>query len=238
MNTILISAFIVQFGPIHIRKLIVFLPFTAILTAAILYHLFFKKKGLYLIAGTLILTLLIFTNFVHIFPLNLAKDAAKEVNLQGYVGKETVDRFLNNSLSPRYYFFDFLYEITHHYESPTESVYKILAANYSRGDKIFFISDDLDWQYISLYLNVTVYPALTQEELVVLNEDYDWIIIGTISEADIKIENYVNIEKYDLFIAHNKEGYYSEAPDPVNHRFKTDKNGKILVYKKMHIRET
>ncbi|MCX6815412.1 MAG: glycosyltransferase family 39 protein [Candidatus Aenigmarchaeota archaeon] len=231
ITILVLSSLISVTGPISIRKLIVLLPLASILIAYVISQMFFARKNNAMkFLGFIILIILVFTNFINIIPLNFIRN----VDLGSYATQEVTDRFLSRSLQPRYYFFDYLYEATHHYEYSSESVIKVVSQTYVKGDKIFLMSNYVPPQAFVMYLNASQENIISRNNLSELNESYRWIIIDNATTSpNANLDLYINTAKYEIFTVHNTGEQWSEFPDPVHHRFSPEQNGYILIYKKI-----
>jgi len=213
------------------RSLIFLMPLFCLIIGNIIYKIKEKNK----VIAYLLLILLIFTNFLHLFPFVFFKSAALNV-FENFYAKDSFSpeeltsyekqTFIENSLNVRFFFFDYLYEITRDYDSSDELIVNYMIKNGNKNDT--FIASSFP-NTILLY---------TGMNMVDLNAGrIDWIVIrGFKVRADIE-ENFtksvnekINLSNYDKIVINSLEERWADAPDPVNHRFKTDKNGTVILY--------
>lgn len=218
-----------------IRSWIFLMPLFCLIIGNIIYKI--KKKNK--VIAYLLLFLLIFTNFLHLFPFVFFKSAALNV-VENFYGKGSFapeeltsyekQTFIENTLSVRFFFFDYFYEISHDYDSSDELIVNYMIKNGNKNDT--FIAS-------SFPNTILLYTGMNMVDLNANN--IDWIIIrGFKVRADIE-ENFtksvnkeINLSKYDKIVINSLEERWADAPDPVNHRFKTDKDGTVTIY---HLRK-
>ena len=217
------------------RRLVVSLiVFTFPVSAIILSNLLRKKKW---IAITLIIVL-IFSNFLYLIPFyplkyfsfsrlspaSFGEDAAESSSI--------IKRFLRNSLEPRFYIIDYIYEITHDYDSVDESIIRLLKKKGSEND--LYVTNAFDG-VIHFYTGMTL-PIIDPQKGKYYDDlnisMADWIIIRNYNkQAYLKsVRAQVNLSNYKRYIVRNLDEQWVDMPDIINHRFKTDNNGEVTIY--------
>ncbi|MBU0580432.1 MAG: glycosyltransferase family 39 protein [Candidatus Margulisbacteria bacterium] len=208
-----------------IRYLLILIPPLSLVSGFIIYKIKEKNK---FIAYALII-LLIGTNFLHLFPFFFLKGFTNNINSDLITDYEK-EHFIDNSLKVRYFFFDYLYEISHDYDSSDELIINYLQKYGSPEDT--FIASDFP-QPILLYTNMKMVDFNSSK--------VDWIVVRGFKVREDKTQRFIDdlkqnidLSRYKTIIIDSLEERWAEAPDPANHRFETNKNGKIIIY---HLKE-
>ncbi len=202
--------------PAPVRYLLPIMPFFYILTAMVIIQV--AKWSKYVaVLGILVL---IFTSYLHVFPYVFLKPALKSIH-SPYIQDQ--DYFWGNSLKIRYDLSNYLYEITHDYESTDESVIRYLKENARDSDTIL----SNDQMLMIVYGNWTILR---------LNDFYkqppNWIIIRYNSKQFIDfISQRFDLKQYEKIEIHNKDTYWSDDPNPLHHRYVTDTTGLVVIYR-------
>jgi len=188
-------------------------PISMILMAAVLLDI---KKHKYLMV--IIIILLIFTNYLFIFPFKpFEKIILNRVskNSDGYL-------FIKDGLGARYFMVNYLYEITHHHSIPEEKIINEIKTKYNKGDII--LTNGINEVYI-FYLDATIYRTS-------LNKSPNWIIPKKPDALWDGQEDYEFVmsmidERYEKIVINSTDYIYPlDSPHPRTHRFKENKEMK------------
>ena len=238
--TILLGSFL--FLPVKgdllpaVRYLVFLIPLLSIVTAEALAVVRRKSVFIALVLAVVIGT----TNVIHIAPLIPFRPLLDAVT----VGKaqELESEFIDQSLAPRAYFPEYLYEVTHHTTSAEEEIIRVMSEDGSPGDT--FITSNFA-HVILVYTNMDVglpdaraesYYKMTGQQPP--NRVPEWIIPrgfrferaetdAFIREADATY----NLSRYrQVAIDINDEERWASSPDPINHKFKTDTSRTLTIY--------
>ena len=214
-----------------IRSWIFLMPLFCLLSGLVIYQVWEKRK----LIAYLLLALLILTNFLHIFPFIFFKGTA--VNLVGSIsGKGSISpeeitsfekqNFIENTLKSRYFFFDYIYEITGDYNGSDRLIVNYML-KYGSKEESFIAS--------SFPNTILLYTGMNMVDLNA--SKIDWMIIRGFKTRDDIEENFIksinekiNLSNYEKITINSLEERWADAPDPANHRFKTDKSGEIIIY--------
>jgi len=210
----------------QIRYLVFMVPLFSLLNATVLYKVYQRKE---IVAYVLVL-LLIFTNLLNLFPFVFMKDAALKFDSDKATSYEQ-ERFIENSLKPRFLFFDYIYEITHNYTSTDEQIISYINAHSSKDDT--FITNSLAFRNTFMF-----YTDLNEAKIT--DTKIDWIIprkfdvrYDTFTTFMAKLEGNVNLSSYEAIVSKGNEDRWADTPDPLNHAFKTNNDKTILIYHKL-----
>lgn len=233
-------AFLVVKGDIlpAIRYLVFLIPLFSIINAHALD--WFRKQN------TMIAYLLIFfvivTNYANVAIFLPAKPFLSGMTL-GRSATEVQD-FINSSLAPRTYFFDYIYELTHDYDSAEEEIIDIMQRN-GRPTDIFITSHFPHTLLLYTDMEIGLPNAHVESYYKRLGRQPpsstpDWIIIrnfklekGEIDAFRKKADGLYNLSTYEAkTININDEERWANAPDPINHKFRTDRSGTFTIYHK------
>jgi len=163
----------------------------------------------------LLVILLITTNFIFVIPLK-----PFEPMLLAFTQEDSnTYTFVKDNFRTRYMLFDYIYEITHRYISPSEKVISYLKENVKPSE--IFLTNSFRSEII-YYLNITSY---TPE----LNKSPDWIIPskayalwGNEEPYNLQI-NLIN-NNYEKIVINSTDYVYPlDTPHPRVHRFKENK---------------
>jgi len=119
-----------------------------------------------------------------------------------------------------------LYEITHNYDSSEELIINYMLKTGSSNDNFltnYFMST------FQFYTNMNL-ASMDDEKI-------NWIIIRDFKvneENNLKfinqVEKNIDLNDYKKILVHNKDKMWGNTPDPINHRFRTNKDGTVVVY--------
>lgn len=202
----------IPYGYSSLRHITFIFPFVMILTAAIILKI---KKYSKMIAA-IILILVLFTNWLNVIPFKpLENQIASKFafNSDKYL-------FVKDNLKVRYFFFDYLQEISSHYTTPDERISGYINAH-SDGKESFIGTATIP---LIFYTNLTEYSSDDS------NKSPDWIIprksyyLWGESEDYNMMLSYIN-DKYEKIVINSTEYIYPiDSPEPRVHRFKENIN--------------
>jgi hypothetical protein len=217
LSHIVIASISSPFGTPSIRKLFVgTFPIDVIFLAAALNYLLDKKVVVKMLAVVLTL-FLIFTNFVSLFPLAFFKAPLMQMNTP-FIPDNIKDAFINKTLEPRYYFADFLYEVTHHYESTIENTLDALKG--SPGMTVLYPGGFPMTPYMN-ERGMKISSDINDLNTIV----FDWIVVESNNRILVTNSSY---EKIDYSIP-SYDDLWMDTADPVHHRFRSDNVPRIAV---------
>jgi len=202
-----------------IRYLVVLIPLTSIILAYVVYQIQEKNK----ILAAAVIFLLIFTNLLFLFPFPAFKSMADRVPLA--VSDYEKQSFIEKTTSLQFYFSDYLYEISNEYEGTEELIISYLLEHGSSSDT--FTTSHHPHPIID-YTNMT---------FVSLDENPDWIIKRSfrIHEEEIQaVFEGADLSDYQPIEIQTKDERWADAPDPLNHKFRTDNDGKVFLYRRVN----
>jgi len=208
---VLFGILICTLGPIGLpspRYIVFLFPITLILIAQV--FLLIKKYNKYLFF--ILILFLLFTNYLFVLPFKPFEKPLlnkTEKDSDSYL-------FIKDNLQIRYLIFDYLYEITHPYESPNAKIVNYLIKN-SYKDEVYLTNSQ--GNVIMFYTDMVEYRGP-------FNKTPDWIIPrksralwGNIIPYDFVLSK-IN-ESYELIIINSTEYIYTiDNPNPRTHRFK------------------
>ena len=179
--------------------------------AEVMYAIWSRKERLAKYAAVAAICLLLFTNFLLLFPAIFFKGPLNSLSLTT-LPDSTRERFVDRSLQPRFYFADYVYGIANHYESPLDNTIAILK-NGSAGDTVLYPTN---WDMIEPYTTEMGMRVSYRIE----EGSFNWIIW----------EDYRgDIEKYGINISGYRAAHYTipsyindsniDMPDLVHYRF-------------------
>jgi hypothetical protein len=206
---------LVNFAPYDLPafRFITFLfPVFAILNAKVILNI--KKKYKY--TAMIVLLLFILTNYLFVLPFKIVETPILnnlEKGSEGYL-------FVKDNLRIRYFLFDYIYEITHDYNSPDEKIIEYLKQNAQENDKFLTNFGDM-----SMVFHTGLLP---------INEDETpgWIILRKANSLWANIEKYNKAlekvdESYEKVIINSTDYIYPlDTPHPRIHRFRENKEMK------------
>jgi hypothetical protein len=207
----------------QIRYLVFMIPLFSLLSATVLYKIYQRSR----IVAYILVLLLIFTNLLNLFPFVFMKDIATGFNSDKVTSYEK-ERFIENSLELRFLFFDYIYEITHDYTGTDEEIIDYVIKHGSAEDT--FITNSLAFRNTFMF-----YTDLKEAKMT--DTGITWVIPRKFEVRDdtftafmAKLEGNVNLSNYELIVLKGNEDRWADAPDPINHAFKTDYSKDILIY--------
>ncbi|GAI17312.1 unnamed protein product, partial [marine sediment metagenome] len=230
VSTILLLSF--SDSPPLVRYLIVLFPFICLLNGAILSKIKQKNK----VIAYSILLLLIFTNILAVFPLNLIKYTGL-IQFSDKIGSFedfNATYFADKAFKIRYHLVDYLYEITHDYDSASEIMVNYINENKKIGDT--FISSDGGTGVLLMFY--TDLPYLTKIDS---DESANWIIFWNMEYPSLKtqeqqqrfadfIDSNFDLSKYQEITLNISNVRFTETPNPIHHKYRTDRNGEVILY--------
>jgi hypothetical protein len=133
---------------------------SAILAAALVAEMF----SMSLFIGMLVLATLLLTDILHhapywvvrLFHISPSWVPFLKVPQVQFVKGPSLRTYLDNKLGPRSYLREYLYEITHHYETRTEGIVRYLAQHGREGQVI--VADPLEAPALSFHSQMVVVP--------------------------------------------------------------------------------
>jgi len=196
------------------RYLVFLFPIVFILIAEIFEII--RKYNKY-ICFVLILIML-FSNYLFILPFK-----PLERTILNNLNKDSdTYLFIKGNLRARYFIFDYLYELTHHYSTPEEKIINMIKIQYNNKDVVL---TNFGNEFYMFYQDVIMYRAS-------LNKSPDWIIPRG-SYYLWRGEDYYNFTKSFINASYRKITinatdyiYPINGPNPRTHRFKENKEMK------------
>lgn len=254
---------IICFVPMIVSQYLVgIMPFIYILFAVMLLKL--SEYGKWLFISMLLLGSL--TNVLNISPFIVAKALTKDTKAISWFMKNpqsivlfgttpSLDYYLNEYLEVRFYLFDFLYEITHDYDTRMEGIVDYLKENGSPSDTV------LSWwgetNVLLFHTNMKIvyhpFPMAQNREQIKKMVDYsgqiDWVACDGIFKqkdmsqtkldpmfGDIDTQNHFNVNlnrDYDKILIPYPKMYFDPPPNIEFHNFRTDTNAPdFYIYKR------
>ena len=207
----------------QMRYLMVMIPLFSLINAVVVYEIYKRWKWVTCLA----VALLVFSNLLNIFPMVFMEDFANGFET-GKATEYEKGRFLEGTLTPRSLMADYVYEISHDYTGPEEAIIGYIAEHNSSDES--FITNSLVFRN-----SVFFYTQLREANVSV--EKPDWILPrGVVRENKAFTESLnrnINLSEYDeIRLTGVDDTLWSEGPDPVNHRFRSEMDGTILIYYK------
>ena len=211
-----------------IRYFVHFIPLFSMISAYLLWN--WRKVAIYFAVG--LLTLLTFTNF-----LNRPSPMLVFKIIPGMQDKA-------EGLKPRFYFLNYLYEITHDFKGPCEAIVDYLRVNAKDGDSVKIIYGDAPVNFYLPYLrliNDYFYKEKNFPEWII-DRDY-W---RRNEESKIKarggdlIEEQQYLEeikrRYQRIELDTVDTIWENRPDDLEyHLFRTAREGsRVTIYKRKH----
>ncbi len=151
------------------------------------------------------LNIIIFTNFLNaasLFPIKLIINDLPDVENQDKIP------IINSAIKPRLIFFEFIYELNHHYTTDIENI--LMYKEHLNGKRIYSeIQSDGIWVYI---------PNNT--------------IVNSASEADIIISKILFNNTHIVSIINISDNMWSDAPDLTRHKFVTNNSDRAYILEK------
>lgn len=260
---LIIYFIIISFIPMIVSQYLVgLMPFIYIISSLLLLKICEYNKYVFIA----LLLLQSFTNFLHISPFVLVKSqnvnpdkvASFLKNPQSvvlYGATPSLEYYLNEYLEGRFYFFDFLYEISHDYDTRMEGIIKCLKEKGDPSDTV------LTWwgeaHVLLFHTDMKIlyhpFPMSQNKEQIELMTNYegniDWVSLDGIfkqkelvsSELDpaygnIDTTDYFNIDlekDFDKILIPYPKMYFDPPPNIEFHNFRTDtKAPYFYIYKR------
>ncbi len=228
-SNILVSSTISPFGAPATRKLFVSLfPIVALINAAVIYYLWSARPWRRTLA-IIALCLLLFTNFLYLFPANFITGPLNSYKIET-LPDSTKSTFIERVFQPRYYFANYLFEISHHYESSIEPTLHLLE-NGSAGNTVLYPTrNNIYTEYLDAKEMKIVYSINYSA-----GKSFDWIVWenwkGNVSSLGIDMSNY---QAYSYTSPSYIDDFWGDMPDLVNHLFSSGSVSRLnmTIYKK------
>ncbi len=199
----------------------------------------FRKRSS--ILGTVLLVLVIMTNMINIAPFLPIKPFLKNINL-GRSDTE-VQGFITDSLASQSYMKEYISEITHDVKGTDDEIIQVLQ---EQGTPSQYFATSAFTHTIMVYTDMNVsLPDLRAEAYNTrfgnqTNKAPAWIIPRGFElkkeenkEFLKEVDKRYNLSLYTpITISISDNEQWASAPDPINHKFKTDRNGTLTIYKK------
>ncbi len=222
VSHLVIASLIGPFGTPSIRKLFVgTFPITVFVISSIIYSLYSENR-LKPIA-VILMCLLLFTNLISLFPLVFFKGVILDTDTS-LIPKSTKDIFISKTLEPRFYFADYLYQITNHYESSSEKILDTILKG-SRGNKILY-PNGVPMHVYTDGAGMKISYVLDDAKIY----NFDWVILE--DDVKTKANNLIDLSKYTsatYSIPAYRNDPWMDTADPVHHRFRSDSVERINV---------
>jgi len=206
----------------QIRYLIFMTPLFSLINATVFYKIYEKRK----IIACILILLLIFSNLLNLVPFVFMKNLAFKFNSEKATSQEK-EKFIENSLKTSFFLSDYIYEITHGYDSVDGEIIEYALKYGSKNDT--FIMNSLGFRNTFMFYT-------DMKEAKINDSNIEWIIPRKNDARDIlgdfinNIKNNINLSKYEEIEIDGNDERWADTPDLINHRFKTDKNGSIIIY--------
>ncbi len=210
------------------RILVPTLPAFMILIGGLLSYVKSRSK-----AVAVVLVLLLFTsNLLFVFPINLVKVFVDEESLN-----EEEKNFVDKAFDIRSYQYEYLYELTHDYISPDQEIIELITVDRKEGDVLL---TNANMPLVYFYINVPQliedppkswsYKSLDPE--FVKQARIDWIIVRDLEkEAFVSfIDENIDLSNYDTVVLNQNDEPWADFVNPINRRWKTDRQGEIVIY--------
>ncbi len=226
---ILISASSTASGP-NLRYL---LPILCMACCALGYILETYSIKTSLILGVTFL----FTNFFQLFPLIFFTFLPQN----SYAVEETksINRFIENTAKPRFLLANHLAEICFDYQSPSREISKLLRkSGYKSGEKVAYIGYPNEPKVYSstknvyflgnamFYLNQGI-PPEALKDLIKYELGTTWVFCSEGCSTERISDDYKFVGSFN-----NSLGFFIDAENPFNRRYKTKKTHTFKLYKK------
>jgi hypothetical protein len=212
---ILFFILLVNFAPYDLpsfRSITFLFPIFAILNAKVILNIKEKYKHIAII----VLLLFILTNFLFVLPFKIF-----ETPILNNLEKDSETYlFIKDNFRIRYFLFDYLYEITHDYNSPTKKIANYLKENSNKDDKILTNTAEM-----FIVFDTSLLPAKK-------NETPNWIIPRKANGIWTGEKKYNEVigridKRYEKIIINSTDYIYPlDTPHPRVHRFKENKEMK------------
>jgi hypothetical protein len=206
---------LVNFAPYDLpsfRSITFLFPIFTILNAKVILNIKEKHKHIAII----VLLLFILTNFLFVLPFKIF-----ETPILNNLEKDSETYlFIKDNFRIRYFLFDYLYEITHDYNSPTKKIANYLKENSNKDDKILTNTAEM-----FIVFDTSLLPAKK-------NETPNWIIPRKANGIWTGEKKYNEVigridKRYEKIIINSTDYIYPlDTPHPRVHRFKENKEMK------------
>jgi len=219
-----------------IRYLINLLPLFFLINAEVLVWMYHKKKEIAIALGCL----LILTNILHIIPFAFAKD--QFLHMPVPIPEYEKQHFIESSLNIQAPLVNYIYEITHTYVSAEKEIIRYIQTHGKKGET--FITSDFPHTFI-LYLadfhigksQMRVKKYYEAFDKPVPQEKPNWIIPRKFKVRTERTEEFLSnadqsfdLETYTIHQIRMREDRWANSPDPLNHRYWTERDGEVLLY--------
>lgn len=217
-----------------VRYLVFLIPLFSLMTA---YALAWFKEQNKIIAGLLV-TIIILGNYAFVAPFLPFRDVLS--NVSG--GKESAGDFIRDSLQPRAYLIEYVYELVNDVTTTDDEIVRVMRER-GRSEDTFVASHFTHALIVYTEMNVGL-PDLRAEAYYgrfggLVNVTPQWIIPRGFELEQKEIEEFLNEadERYNLSryeritLGVDDSERWASAPDPINHRFRT-KEGELAIYYK------
>jgi len=235
MAIAVLNAVFDNLGTPAVRRLFVpTLPLFAILLASVVY----KVKSWSKPAAFILVIVLVASNALHIFPFSFAKPILSEIETQKFKS-ETVTGFVNKVIRLDSPIYEYLYELRNDYISPNDDILSIIRSKASPDD-VYLTNAD----HPIIYFYTGLKPLINSENTSITyhkmlpefiqQSKIDWILVRNFNKEDFEefINDNIDLSKYEtITIAQNDEPW-ADFASPINRRWRTDRNGEIMVYHK------
>ena len=229
---VIVVAILDNASTVSVRRLFVpLLPIFILINGVIISKIKNYKKSLALI----ILVLFVFTNILNLFPLYFLNSLQLEnMNVNFGDNKEETDamklEFIEKSLEVRFYLFDLIYEITHDYISPDKEIINYLLKESDREDS-FITNGNQIIIYEYTGLKSIMFKHRPNDENI---NSVDWVIIRKHGYQEFKeyLDANLDYNEYKKVTLPISDEAWESSPNPINHGFKTSREGEIVIYKR------
>ncbi|MBI2546213.1 glycosyltransferase family 39 protein [Candidatus Woesearchaeota archaeon] len=218
---LLVNVLIIPWELPTFRYIIILFPVAAVLSARIIEAAWEHRRYM----AIALLVLLVSSNALFIFLLKPVEPIALD-----YTEKDSESYFfVKENLQLRFLLWDYLYEITHHYEGPTEKLVNYLLEHGNRDDTFLTNTNDLS---IIFYTDMISYKVNEQlpDWVIPREASCSWGNLG--KEACDYLANLLaeNKDKYEEILIESTDYIYIlDEPHPRTHRFR--ENAGMPVYR-------
>jgi hypothetical protein len=213
-----------KYSGVPIRYYYGLLPIAMIINAWVIYILWTKTK----IVAVLVMVLFIFTNLIQIAPILPASGVIQSVfKTNNVLGTDagTEIQYLKDTTAPRLMLSDYIYEISHHFQAPSQSIVEYMRSkDISTGAPVFIGTADPNT--IGYYTKADVH---TYSENFV-TRDYEFIVLDATDARNPEI----NMSRYDRAYFPLETYKWGDTPDPTHHVFQTVYGGGFYIYHKIN----
>jgi len=213
----IVTELFIPYGYPSLRHVTFIFPFAMLLLAAIVI----KIKKYNAILAAIVLIIIIFTNWLNVIPFKFGESWA----LSKFEPGSEKYLFIEDNLKIRYFFFDYLEEITHYYSTPGEKIVTYVNAH-SVANETFFSTEP---ELLIFYTNLSEYRLGSDKspDWVIPREPYYlWGDKKENEEAYNLIMSFIN-DKYERIVINSTDYIYPlDSPEPRVHRFIEDKEMK------------